>query len=461
MNLRSGLFKRDIKPKATTGKNSKDSTTNTVESAMADQEARTGAHETPENTSNDDIAARLNQVMNKLSLLDSIHTKLTSFEEKFKGFENDLSELRTSVNTAHETANDASEGAFKALNTAQQLEKENSSLKQEVSTLKHKLIQQETQSRRNNLLFYGVPEQEWEKWSDCEKSISNIIKTNMGITDGDKIKFERVHRLGLKSANRSRPILAKFCYFKDREIVWHHGRKLAKSNYKLSEDFPIEVLNERKVLYPIYKAADNNKRYKTVSLKVDKLHVDNKVYTSKNLHELPDDLKPAQLATRTTDKVALFASKHSPLSNFYSENLMTIEMRTYCSTEQYYQFEKAKFFKDDVTAEKILAESDPQKIYVLGKRISNCNEAMWEPHACDVLLRANREKFAQVLYARDTLLSTNKLSIGVATKDPKFGIGFHINDPSAFDETKWTGKNLFGNVLKQIRSELQTAQIVS
>jgi hypothetical protein len=55
---------------------------------------------------------------------------------------------------------------------------------------------------------------------------------------------------------------------------------------------------------------------KSVALKLDKLHIDGAVFTASNLHELPRALKPESTATKI--KVALFASKHSILSNFYS-----------------------------------------------------------------------------------------------------------------------------------------------
>jgi ribA/ribD-fused uncharacterized protein len=191
-----------------------------------------------------------------------------------------------------------------------------------------------------------------------------------------------------------------------------------------------------------------------VNLKVDKLHIDGQVYSITNLHELPRELRPENIATKITDKVALFASKHSPLSNFYSQSQIKIDHQFYCSTEQYYQSQKAMFFDDDTTAAKIMTETDPYKISALGKRISKFDSAKWEPKIREVLLKANREKFAQDWGANHVLKSTGDLPIGEATKDPTFGIGLHINDPLALEKSKWSGNNLFGEILEQIRGEL-------
>jgi ribA/ribD-fused uncharacterized protein len=313
-------------------------------------------------------------------------------------------------------------------------------LQQELNALKTRIVQQEAQSRRNNLLFYGVPEQINESWQDCEKKIRSIMSNSMGMQNVDSITFERVHRLGMKNPHKSRPIIAKFCHFKAREAVWKLSHKLISTNYKLSEDFPIEILNERKTLYPIFKAAKTSNAVKSALLKVDKLHIDNRIYTTKNLNELPNELRPENLATKVTDKVVLFASKHSTLSNFYSEYPIRIDGQLYCSTEQYYQSEKARFLGDDHSASKVMAESDPYKIHELGKRILNRNHGNWEPHARMTLLKANRAKFAQFDLAKQALMSTKNLPIGEATKDPTFGIGLHIRDPAALDYSNWTGK---------------------
>lgn len=394
------------------------------------------------------------EVRKSLCKIDSIDERLALIETKLKTVEFDIKEVRMSVNVACDDAKQASESAKKIENTAALLQQENSQLKNEISMLKTRIIQQESQSRRNNLIFNGIPENTNESFGDCEIALWSLFKDVLGITDGKLIKFERVHRLGRKSPHKQRAIIAKFCYFKDREHVWKLRNKLSSSKVIMSEDYPTEIIEERRALLPILKAAKNSTTVKTATLTYNKLHIDGKNYDVNCLNKLPEFLRPENIATKRGNGVTLFASKHAYLSNFYTSEPIKIDMETFCSTEQYYQAKKSLFFNDDITAAKIMSENDPYKIHFLGKYIRNCDESKWQPEACKVLLKANRAKYEQIHIAREALLSTGTDEIGEATRDPVFGIGLTINDPAAFDRSKWTGKNLFGNVLKQIRAEL-------
>ena len=411
-------------------------------------------------SNNDEIApteqpAWFLKVSKQLEKIDSVDKRLASIEEKLKGFETELNETKNTADYANKTAEDAMKFTQAIDKRTLTLETENKALKRELRELKTRFTQQENQSRRNNLLFYGIPENdEKESWEDCETAVCNILYGTLGIPKERVFKFERVHRLGAKIDNKPRVIIAKFCYFKDREIAWSKRKKLSDTIYRLAEDYPIEILQQRQQLYPIFAAAKNCKTVKRADLKLNKLHIDGKVYTCDNLHNLPVHLRPENIATKNCKDVVLFCSKHSLLSNFNSDNPLQINMATYSSTEQYYQLSKAQFFNDDKTAAKIRSETDPHKLHALGKQIQNVDETKWSQQARRVLYDANMAKFSQVHTARQALLATGHKLLGEATKDPKYGIGLNINDPAAEDPSKWTGDNLFGRVLTEIRSEI-------
>ena len=72
------------------------------------------------------------------------------------------------------------------------------------------------------------------------------------------VKFERVHRIGRRAtvngSQRPRPIVAKFSTYKDRELVRRQAPKTLKgTDYWIQEQFPPEIEQRRKVLYPIMK----------------------------------------------------------------------------------------------------------------------------------------------------------------------------------------------------------------
>ena len=60
-----------------------------------------------------------------------------------------------------------------------------------VKVLEESAIDQETRSRRNNLLFHGIKKEESE---DCLKTVKLLVKEKCGITKD--VIVERAHRIG-------------------------------------------------------------------------------------------------------------------------------------------------------------------------------------------------------------------------------------------------------------------------
>ena len=83
----------------------------------------------------------------------------------------------------------------------------------------------ESQSRRDNLIFYDIKEETRnETWTDCENKVRNLLKVKVGIPNADKesdVSIERAHRLGKKVKNptKSRPIIVKFSRWKTKDDV--------------------------------------------------------------------------------------------------------------------------------------------------------------------------------------------------------------------------------------------------
>ena len=88
--------------------------------------------------------------------------------------------------------------------------KENESLKEEISELKQdklslneKLLELQSRSMQENLLFFGIDESlsdDRSKSEDTERFLKDFVKTNVSSEDNnivaDSIQFDRVHRLG-------------------------------------------------------------------------------------------------------------------------------------------------------------------------------------------------------------------------------------------------------------------------
>ena len=97
-----------------------------------------------------------------------------------------------------------------------------------------------------------------------------------------KIKFDRVHRIGVRKRNGNpRPIVDKFERYSDREFIRQAGMELNSnplSKYRVREQFPKEIEDRRKLLYPVmyrFKRANQNNRVIFVR---DKLYLNGHLY---------------------------------------------------------------------------------------------------------------------------------------------------------------------------------------
>ena len=112
---------------------------------------------------------------------------------------------------------------------------------------------------RNNLIFSGITEDVRENPETTEIKVRHFMVDKLKIAQNvvDGFQLERVHRIGSSSSGagatgRSRSIFAKFLQFKDRETVRRARVNLKgrSTSYFVSEQFPKEISDRRKVLVP-------------------------------------------------------------------------------------------------------------------------------------------------------------------------------------------------------------------
>ena len=149
--------------------------------------------------------------------------------------------------------------------------------------------------------------------------------------------------------------------------------------------------------------------------------------------------------------MVLFHSGYATFSNFYLCPF-TLDGRTYRTSEQYYQSEKAAFFNDHEKAEQIRQEIRPSKCKWLAREIENFDKVVWQINARRVMLRGVLAKFRQNPLARERLLSTGDALLVEATPyDTYWASGLHILDDSHKDRACWRGTNVLGSVLMEAR----------
>ena len=143
-------------------------------------------------------------------------------------------------------------------------------------------------------------------------------------------------------------------------------------------------------------------------------------------------------------------------SNFHNDPFV-MDGHKFQWSEQAFMYLKAKFFKDDDTAEKILLAKTPMEAKTLGRQVKNYVDAEWDKVRYDAMLKANRERFAQNPAVKIQLLEhrfDGKTFVEASPVDRIWGIGMAQGERGIDDEKNWLGQNLLGKVLTQVRNEL-------
>ena len=158
-------------------------------------------------------------------------------------------------------------------------------VQRELAELQRRHIKLECHSRRGNLKFYGIKEREHESNEDTEDLLRKFLRTDLKIPkkDEESIQFDRVHRVSARressgtTNSKPRQIIITFSSFHHKECIKTFIKKLTKGrNLGISDDFPKEVEEMRKKLYPVLKAAKQEKR--TAFFKVERLIMDGSLY---------------------------------------------------------------------------------------------------------------------------------------------------------------------------------------
>ena len=133
-----------------------------------------------------------------------------------------------------------------------------------IEELENKAQDLEDRSRRDNLVFFGIPECNGPATEDAEAELLKILKEHKFIDPAfnpeTQAYFERVHRLGpcKKDETRPRPIIAKMSFYKDKEEILKGSSKFKNSPYTVAEDFSKATLAIRKQLVAKAKEAKSN-----------------------------------------------------------------------------------------------------------------------------------------------------------------------------------------------------------
>lgn len=250
----------------------------------------------------DNMAARLDDITNKLDKLTSIDTKIESVLQAMKALEtkvtnlsNDVTLLKTEHKKIQKSVIEIDDGmsslnkdveeiqAWKKKTTTelQNLKKVNMDKvnSEDTNTLKTKIEYMEAYSRRENLKFVGIPEE--DKTENTKQVLINFLQKEVQLTDASAIEFQRVHRQQYSDNGKPRTIIARFLRYEDVEYVLRNAKNLKNTRYVIYQDFPKAILERRKKLMPAFKnARKEGKKAYFSRTEPDKLYIDKQLYQS-------------------------------------------------------------------------------------------------------------------------------------------------------------------------------------
>ena len=130
---------------------------------------------------------------------------------------------------------------------------------------------------KNNLIFYGIPNEERETPDRLLMKMKDVIRTHMKI----------VREINITSTSRMftgpevqgcRPVLVNFENFKDREDVLQASKCNRRSVISVTEDFSKKTRECRQELRKFLRHVKKNNPEKRCFLQYDKLFIDGKIF---------------------------------------------------------------------------------------------------------------------------------------------------------------------------------------
>ena len=328
--------------------------------------------------------------------------------------------------------------------------------------LRSQVIKIETNAKKNNLILRGIAETNPNE--NTRNVVWKFLTDSLGILEPGKLIMSAAYRIGKPPHLRQtlqkypRDIMLKFASEADRDGIWRLKSKLKGTKISLMEDLPHDTIERRKLMMPYYLAARKRADITKCFLNKDCLSIDGKHFYVEDIDQLPKSIQPknpSQVVLDSSEGIA-FYGKHSFLSNFYKCTFKDGPY-TFYNLESYYQYKKAKYFKDEQCASRILDAKTPAKAKAIAYQIKDFDEAMWMPVAIQTMLTGCSMKFSQNHELSQRLCDLQGMIVECNPKDVFFSCGLPITHTDIENPATWKGKNVLDEILCMIRDNLNTS----
>ncbi|CAC5411895.1 unnamed protein product [Mytilus coruscus] len=208
------------------------------------------------------LSQKVENMLQKLSLLDT-------FGEKLGKFGSTIQTLATNVEKVTNRIGEVEKGMEFINSQFEENKKDLTKVKKDLTEVKRDVSHIKTENATD------TPNEE----SDAtEEVIKKFMTDNLKLDP--VVDFHRAHRFGKISEREkpdgstfmTKPIVCRFKNFKDRETVRKAASNLRGTNYGISEQFPKEINDRRRALWPYFQEA--RKRKKKAFFKRDRLYIE-------------------------------------------------------------------------------------------------------------------------------------------------------------------------------------------
>ena len=180
------------------------------------------------------------------------------------------------------------------------------------------------------------------------------------------------------------------------------------------------------------------------------------VDTLKKAGKIPDKLK---VSGQEVDAYFFHRPEepHGYLSNWYTSPF-DLDGMHFSSVEQYIMYRKCMIFGDETSAKAVLATEDTAAQQAIGRKAAGYIGSVWAGMRQMVVLRGLMAKFSQNEDLKQKLLDTgDAYLVECAGSDKIWACGIRLNDDKRFDASNWTGDNILGFALMEVREMLREA----
>ena len=217
-----------------------------------------------------DLTPRLENLAVKCHSMDERLTKAEKNSEELQKKSQSLTEKETNLDEMNEKFSELSRNV---LTFKDKIDSSASTLED----IEEKLYDFEL-SKKNNLIFYGIPAPRNETRVSLAKTIQDIVHNVLNITREVHIEVAVRMKKG-PEVRGCRPVLVTFSYFKDREEIFQKS-KLLQTNCSIlvTEDMSKKTREARYELQKFLVKLARSKPSKKCFIRYDKLYVDGAVF---------------------------------------------------------------------------------------------------------------------------------------------------------------------------------------